>query len=52
MLSPVRRSFNTSGPCHPARDYMLPAMARLPEVRGLVERGKYFVIHAPRSRAG
>jgi AAA domain len=48
MLSPVRRSFNTSGPCHPARDYMLPAMARLPEVRGLVERGKYFVIHAPR----
>jgi AAA domain len=27
---------------------MLPAMARLPEVRGLIERGKYFVIHAPR----
>jgi hypothetical protein len=48
MLPPVPRSFNTSGPCHPARDYMLPAMARLPEVRGLVERGKYFVIHAPR----
>ena len=23
-------------------------MARLPEVRGLVERGKYFVVHAPR----
>jgi hypothetical protein len=45
---PVPRSFNTSGPCHPARDYMLPAMARLPEVRGIVERGKYFVIHAPR----
>jgi hypothetical protein len=44
----VPRSFNTSGPCHPARDYMLPAAARLPEVRGLVERGKYFVIHAPR----
>jgi hypothetical protein len=44
----VLRSFNTTGPCHPARDYMLPAMARLPEVRGLVERGKYFVIHAPR----
>jgi hypothetical protein len=21
MFSPVRRSFNTSGPCHPARDY-------------------------------
>ena len=42
------RSFNTSGPCHPARDYMLPAMARLPEVRGLIARGKYFVVHAPR----
>ena len=27
---------------------MLPAMARLPEVRGLVDRGKYFVVHAPR----
>jgi hypothetical protein len=27
---------------------MLPAMARLPEVRRLIERGKYFVIHAPR----
>jgi hypothetical protein len=44
----VLRSFNTTGPCHPARDYMLPAMDRLPEVRGLVERGKYFVVHAPR----
>jgi hypothetical protein len=44
----VLRSFNTTGPCHPARDYMLPAMARLPEVRGLVDRGKYFVVHAPR----
>ncbi|HSO00721.1 MAG TPA: hypothetical protein VLS89_20655, partial [Candidatus Nanopelagicales bacterium] len=44
----VLRSFNTTGPCHPARDYMLPAMGRLPDVRGLVERGKYFVVHAPR----
>src|SRR5262245_4001423 len=46
--APVPRFFNTSGPCHPTRDYMLPAAARLPEVRGLVARGKYFVIHAPR----
>jgi hypothetical protein len=44
----VLRSFNTTGPCNPARDFMLPAMDRLPEVRGLVERGKYFVVHAPR----
>src|SRR5262249_9694235 len=27
---------------------MLPAVARLPEAHRLVERGKYFVIHAPR----
>jgi hypothetical protein len=27
---------------------MLPAMARLPEVRGLIDRRKYFVVHAPR----
>lgn len=44
----MQRSFNTSGPCHPARDYMLPAMGRLPELRGLVDRSKYFVVHAPR----
>lgn len=42
------RSFNTAGPCDPARDYMLPAMARLPEVGDLIERSKYFVVHAPR----
>jgi hypothetical protein len=42
------RSFNTAGPCDPSRDYMLPAMARLPEVRGLIDRSKYFVVHAPR----
>lgn len=27
---------------------MIPAVPRLPEARGLVERGAYFVIHAPR----
>ncbi len=27
---------------------MLPAMGRLPEVRVLVDRSKYFVVHAPR----
>ncbi|GMV42751.1 MAG: hypothetical protein AMXMBFR64_44670 [Myxococcales bacterium] len=28
--------------------YMLPPLDRIPEARGLVERGSYFVVHAPR----
>ncbi|MGH3681685.1 MAG: hypothetical protein ACRDT2_15745 [Natronosporangium sp.] len=40
--------FNTAGPCIPGMHYMLPAEPRLPEARGLVERGNYFVLHAPR----
>jgi hypothetical protein len=42
------RWFNTAGPCHPAEHYMLPALQRLPELAQLVERGSYFVVHAPR----
>jgi hypothetical protein len=42
------RFFNTAGPCVPERHYMLPAEPRLPEARPLVERGMYFVVHAPR----
>lgn len=45
---PVPRTFNTAGPCDPARNYMLPPVARLPEARALVEEGLYFVLHAPR----
>lgn len=44
----MTRWFNTAGPCRPDENYMLPAMARLPEVAQLVERGGYFVVHAPR----
>jgi hypothetical protein len=44
----VPRFFNTAGPCDPADHYMLPAMERLPEVRGLIDQKKYFVLHAPR----
>ncbi|MFD0851124.1 ATP-binding protein [Actinomadura adrarensis] len=40
--------FNTTGPCHSELHYMLPSEPRLPNVRGLVERGQYFVLHAPR----
>jgi hypothetical protein len=42
------RFFNVAGPCDPRFHYMLPAIARLPEAPELVERGAYFVVHAPR----
>ena len=42
------RYFNTTGPCVPELHYMLPAEARLPEARPLVESWRYFVVHAPR----
>ena len=42
------RFFNTAGPCDPRYHYMLPAAERLPEAPVLVERGMYFVVHAPR----
>jgi hypothetical protein len=43
--------FNTAGPCRPERHYMIPALRRLPSARPLVERGFYFVVHAPRQAA-
>jgi hypothetical protein len=42
------RFFNTAGPCLPDRHYMLPPEPRLPQARGLVDEGNYFVVHAPR----
>ncbi|MGH3678815.1 MAG: hypothetical protein ACRDT2_00570 [Natronosporangium sp.] len=44
----MRRYFNTAGPCNPDWHYMLPAAPRLPEARPLIDRGQYFVVHAPR----
>lgn len=44
----VSRFFNTTGPCDPARHYMLPAERRVPELDRLVEREQYFVLHAAR----
>ena len=44
----MEKFFNTAGPCNPARHYMLPATARLPEVMRLVAREQYFAIHAAR----
>lgn len=41
------RVFNTSGPCDPARHYML-APAVPPGARSLVERASWFTVRAPR----
>ena len=42
------RYFNTSGPCVPGRDYMLPPEPRLPDALELIMLGRFFVVHAPR----
>lgn len=42
------RRFNTAGPCDPARHYMVPPLRRAAPLRALVERGAFFVLHAPR----
>ena len=44
----MQRFFNTAGPCLPDRHYMLPPERRVGQVRTLIERGMFFVIHAPR----
>jgi hypothetical protein len=44
----MTRFFNTAGPCQPDIHFVLPPMRRLPEVRALIERRSYFVLHAPR----
>jgi hypothetical protein len=44
----MRRFFNIAGPCDARRHYMLPPEARLSGADLLVERGEYFVLHAPR----
>jgi hypothetical protein len=44
----VPRFFNTAGPNQPERHYTLPVLARLPQIRELIDQGLYFVVHAPR----
>jgi hypothetical protein len=41
-------SFNTTGPCFPREHYMLPPERRLHRILELIERGKYFTLHAGR----
>lgn len=42
------RYFNTAGPCVPELHYMVPPEPRLPAARRQIDRGMYFVVHAPR----
>ncbi|WP_428268026.1 AAA family ATPase [Haliangium sp.] len=42
------RFFNTAGPCFAGQHYMLPPVERLPRAIDLIDRGLYFVVHAPR----
>jgi DNA polymerase III delta prime subunit len=44
----MEKYFNTAGPCFPDWHHMLPPEPRLPEARHLIDRGQYFVLHAPR----
>ena len=44
----MERYFNVAGPCFPEEHYMLPALDRMPEIRRLIDRRQYFVVHAPR----
>ncbi|MGA5757779.1 AAA family ATPase [Nonomuraea bangladeshensis] len=48
MRSPKAKFFNTAGPCDPMRHYMLPLTPQLLQVRELIERDRYFALHAPR----
>jgi len=47
-LRRVPRFFNTAGPNVPADHYTLPVLARLPDVRTLIDQKLYFILHAPR----
>ena len=42
------RWFNTAGPNRIACNYMLPVLARLPEVLPLIADNAWFVLHGPR----
>ncbi|MEO1389814.1 MAG: ATP-binding protein [Cyanobacteria bacterium J06634_6] len=42
------RWFNTAGPCKADIHYMLPPLARLPQLQRVIDQQGYFVLHAPR----
>lgn len=42
------RFFNTTGPCDPARHFMVAPERRMPDLLPYIEREQYFVVHAAR----
>ena len=44
----MARWFNTAGPCKADIHYMLPPLARLPQLQRIIDQQGYFVLHAPR----
>lgn len=44
----MQRFFNTAGPCLPEKHYMIPPDRRLGQIRGLIDKEAFFIIHAPR----
>jgi hypothetical protein len=44
----MARFFNTAGVCRPEDHYMVAPEKRLSELRQLIDRKAYFVVHAPR----
>ena len=42
------RFFNIAGPCIPGEHYLVPTLARLPQLGGLIAAKQFFVIHAAR----
>lgn len=44
----MKKEFNVTGICRPAKHYMADVSAKVADVIDLVERGKYFTINRPR----
>ncbi len=42
------KMFNIAGPCIPREHYLVPTLARLPQLGGLIAAKQFFVIHAAR----
>ena len=44
----MSKLFNIAGPCVPSEHYLVPALARLPQLARLIGTKQFFVIHAAR----
>ncbi|MDR1513346.1 MAG: hypothetical protein LBS56_07695, partial [Propionibacteriaceae bacterium] len=46
----AERKFNTAGPGNPDTHYCIDPLSRVdwPDIRGLIDEERYFVLHAPR----